>query len=73
MPTRTSIALAGFLALICLGATIASAIHHDWVWACAGLTAAGAFAYEALGGITERRYHRNTHPIAPDRPKGRQR
>lgn len=73
MPTRTSIALACFLALVCLGATIASALHGDWVWALASLTGAGAFTYEVLGDVAERRYRRNARPLVLDRPESRQR
>lgn len=60
MPTRTSIALACFFSLVCLGGTIAAALHDDWIWACAALTGSGVFAYEVLGDITERRYRRTT-------------
>ena len=62
MPTRASIALAACLALTCLGATIASAIHSDWILALAGLLGTGAFTYEVLRDIAERRYRRARSP-----------
>lgn len=69
MPTRASITLACLLALICLGATIASAIHGNWALALAGLVVAGVFAYEAGGDIAERRHRRNAQPLVLDRPE----
>lgn len=73
MPTRASITLAIFLALVCLGGAIGSAIHNDWVLATAGLLGAGAFTYEVLGDIAERRHRRTARPIVIDRPESRQR
>lgn len=73
MPTRASIALAIAVALLCLGGAIGAAIRTDWTWAAAGLIGAGAFAYEALGGITQRRHLRHTRPIPTDRIKNGQR
>jgi len=57
MPTRTAIALTATLALICLGGAIASAIQGDWGWAFISLVGAGAFTYELLGDLADRRHH----------------
>lgn len=73
MPTRASIALACLLALVCLGGTIGSAIHGQWVWALAGLVGCGTFAYEAGGDIAERRHRRNARPVILNRPGSRRR
>lgn len=72
MPTRSSIALTAFLALICLGGTITSTIRSDWGWAIGSLVGAIVFTHELLGDLNERRHRRNTRPIVIDRPKNRQ-
>lgn len=67
MPTRTTLALSAFLALACLGGGIASAFHSEWGWAFVALVGAGAYTYELLGDLTERRHRQGARPIVLER------